>query len=100
MAFDPYAPYGPVVDTTMRIVSWNVWGRYGEWEQRQEGIEAALDAAHPDLVCLAETWSNNDGGDDQVTRVAQRLGFDYHHFDGGWEQDEWTSGLAVISRWP
>jgi len=39
VSFDPYQPYGPVVETTMRVVTWNVWGRYGAWEQRQAGIE-------------------------------------------------------------
>ena len=35
MAFDPYAPYGPLVESTLRVVSWNVWGRYGEhWAER------------------------------------------------------------------
>ena len=100
MAFDPYAPYGPVVDTTMRIVTWNVWGRFGEWEQRQEGIEAALEAAQPDVVCLVEAWSSTTDGDTQAARVAARLGFDHHHSVGGWDMEGWTSGLAVVSRWP
>ena len=26
--------YGPLIDTTVRIVTWNVWGLYGPWEQR------------------------------------------------------------------
>jgi endonuclease/exonuclease/phosphatase family metal-dependent hydrolase len=100
MSFDPYAPYGPVVDTTLRVVTWNVWGRFGEWEQRQEGIEAALEAAQPDVVCLVEAWQNRDGPDNQAERVARRLGFEHHQFAGGWEVDDWTSGLAVVSRWP
>ncbi len=29
MSFDPYAPYGPLVESTVRVVTWNVWGRYG-----------------------------------------------------------------------
>jgi hypothetical protein len=41
VSFDPYAPYGPLVDTTLRVAVWNVWGRYGAWEERQTGLEDA-----------------------------------------------------------
>jgi endonuclease/exonuclease/phosphatase family metal-dependent hydrolase len=27
VGFDPYAPHGPVVESTIRVVTWNVWGR-------------------------------------------------------------------------
>ena len=60
MNFNQYEPYGPVVPTTMRIVTWNVWGRYGRWAQRQAGIEETLVAAAPDVVCLVESWSHRD----------------------------------------
>ena len=50
MTFDQYAPYGPVVETTLRVVTWNVWGRYGQWQARQAGIEEALLATRPDIV--------------------------------------------------
>jgi hypothetical protein len=45
MSFDPYEPYGPVVQSTMRVATWNVWGQYGDWEQRQVAIEDVLVAA-------------------------------------------------------
>ena len=32
MSWDP--GFGPLVETRMRIVSWNVWGRYGPWQER------------------------------------------------------------------
>ena len=61
MSFDPYAPYGPVVESTIRVVTWNVWGRYGaDWEQRQAALEEALQTAAPDLVCLVEAWRQGD----------------------------------------
>lgn len=100
MAFDPYEPYGPVVETTVRIVTWNVWGRYGEWEQRQAAIEDVLERVQPDVVCLVEAWATTAGDDTQAARVAARLGFEHHHTVGGWDVDDWTSGLAIVSRWP
>ena len=49
--FDPYAPYGPVVTSTIRVVTWNVWGRYGpDCEARQAALEETLVETAPDLV--------------------------------------------------
>jgi hypothetical protein len=31
VVFDPHLPYGPVVESTMRVVQWNVWGRDGHY---------------------------------------------------------------------
>lgn len=98
MAFDPYQPYGPPVESTLRVVTWNVWGRYGDWEGRQQGLEEALDASQPDIVCLVETWSTPD--ENQPARVAARLGMAHSICTGGWEEAGWTSGTGVASRWP
>ena len=98
VTFDQYAPYGPVVETTLRVVTWNVWGRYGKWQARQAGIEEALLATRPDIVCLVESWSSADTT--QADQVATRLGMEHHLFEGDWEQDDWVSGIGLVSRWP
>jgi endonuclease/exonuclease/phosphatase family metal-dependent hydrolase len=98
MAFDPYQPYGPLVETRLRVVTWNVWGRYGDIDQRQAGIEDALASVAPDVVCLVESWSQSD--ERQVDRIGDRLGLAHRHFVGGREQDDWTSGIGVVTRWP
>ena len=106
MSFDPYQPYGPLVETTVRVVTWNVWGRYGDWAERQAGIEGTLADVQPDVVCLVESWSATGGdgdpgaADTQAARIAARLGHPHHLFVGDWQQDGWTSGAAVVSRWP
>ena len=53
MSFDPYAPYGAMLETTCRLVTWNVWGRYGEWAARLDGIIAELKRFAPDIVLPA-----------------------------------------------
>jgi endonuclease/exonuclease/phosphatase family metal-dependent hydrolase len=98
MAFDPYQPYGPVVDTTVRVVTWNVWGRYGEWEARQAALDAELARVEPDIVCLVEAWSTNDAN--QPQHVAAQLDLEHARFNGGWQQDDWESGSGIVSRWP
>jgi hypothetical protein len=73
VSFDPYAPYGPLVESTIRVVTWNVWGRYGaDCEARQAALEQVLAETAPDLVCLVETWRQGDST--QPGRVAARLG--------------------------
>jgi endonuclease/exonuclease/phosphatase family metal-dependent hydrolase len=98
VSFNQYQPYGPVVETTMRVVTWNVWGRYGNWRERQAGIEETLAMAAPDVVCLVESWSGPDGSQPEL--VAGRLGFEHSLFVGDWQQEDWVSGLGLISRWP
>lgn len=98
MSFDPYAPYGPVVESTVRVVTWNVWGRYGaSHEARQAGLEDILSKAAPDVICLIEAWRR--GASDQAERIADRLGLPYHLFAGDWQQEDWLSGIGLVSRW-
>lgn len=98
MSFDPYAPYGQLVESTVRIVTWNVWGRYGkDWKRRQEGIENELLNVAPDVVCLVEAWRM--GETTQPEAIAKRLGSSHHCFVGDWEQEDWVSGVGVVSRW-
>jgi endonuclease/exonuclease/phosphatase family metal-dependent hydrolase len=82
----------------MRIVTWNVWGRFGRWQERQAAIEESLAAADPDIVCMVESWSSDEVT--QAERIAQRLGVGHHFFIGDWEQDDWVSGIGLVSRWP
>ena len=95
MTYDP--GFGPLVDTRMRVATWNVWGRYGPWEERQPVIEANLRAIDADVVCLQEAWQDETRS--QPADLASALGL--HHvyepafmMNGGW------SGNAVLSRWP
>ena len=99
MSLNPYAPYGPLASSTIRVVTWNVWGRYGaDCEARQAALERTLEQTAPDLVCLVEAWRQGDST--QPGRVAARLGLAHHRFVGDWEQEDWVSGIGFVSRWP
>jgi endonuclease/exonuclease/phosphatase family metal-dependent hydrolase len=99
VGFDPYAPYGPLVDSAVRVVTWNVWGRYGAgWERRQLALEDVLADVAPDVICLVEAW--REGESDQPGRIADRLDMPYHHFVGDWHQEDWVSGIGLVCRWP
>ena len=99
VSFDPYAPYGPLVESTIRVVTWNVWGRYGaDCEARQVALEETLAETAPDLICLVEAWGQDDST--QPGRIAARLGLAYHQFVGDWRQEDWVPGIGFVSRWP
>ena len=96
----PPRSYGPLIETTLRIVAWNVWGLYGPWPERETAIATTLKDAHPDIVVLTESWSK--GGDSQSARLAGPLGLPHHAFSGVAAQEDQAalSGVAVLSRWP
>jgi endonuclease/exonuclease/phosphatase family metal-dependent hydrolase len=95
---DPLQPYGPLLETRLRLATWNVWARHGPWEQRQPAIAATLSAGEPDVVVLAEAWSTPDA--DQAATVAAEIGLEHHCFAGSGGEDGARSGAAVLSRWP
>lgn len=92
--------YGTPIDTTVRVVTWNVWGLYGPWEEREAGIVTTLGDARPDIVVLTESWAKD--GDSQAARLAEPLGLPHQVFSGvrAQEDEAALSGVAVLSRWP
>jgi len=95
VSFSQYEPYGPVVETTMRIATWNVWGRFGRWRERQAGIEETLAAAAPDVVCLVESWSDPQAN--QPALVARRLGYELRMLTG--RTAPAAPGLVCYDAW-
>lgn len=93
-------PYGDLTDTSMDVVSWNVWGRFGPYEQRSDEIGRVLTESEPDIIVLQESWSYPDG-ESQAERLARQLGFEYFAVgQPGPRHDDWHIVSAAISRWP
>ena len=92
--------YGSLIDTTVRVLTWNVWGLYGPWQQREAAIVATLRNAEPDIVVLTESWARES--DSQAARLAGPTGLPHHVFSGvpAQEDEAALSGVAVMSRWP
>jgi endonuclease/exonuclease/phosphatase family metal-dependent hydrolase len=89
--------YGPLLTTTVRVATWNVWGRYGPWERRQPAILENLRRVDADIVCLQETWSQGDRS--QPHDLAAALGL-HHVYAPAFEVGAAWSGNAVLARWP
>jgi endonuclease/exonuclease/phosphatase family metal-dependent hydrolase len=96
----PPRSYGTLLETTAQIVTWNVWGRYGPWSEREAAIIATLRDAGPDVVVLTESWAK--GAEQQCARLAAPLGLPHHAFSGVTAEEDPAalSGVGILSRWP
>jgi endonuclease/exonuclease/phosphatase family metal-dependent hydrolase len=91
-------PYGALVETRVRVLTWNLWWRFGPEERRRPAIAATLAALDPDVVALQEVWGE-PGGTNFAAELAEGLGFD-SAYAARLELDGVQFGNAVLSRWP
>jgi endonuclease/exonuclease/phosphatase family metal-dependent hydrolase len=86
----------------MRVVSWNVWWRYGPWERRREAIAATLAEVRPDMCGLQEVCGG--ARENQAAELAGRLGLHWCWAPTTQGAGGGGSGLflgnAILSRWP
>lgn len=90
----------------LRVVTWNVWWRFGDWRARQQAITAVLAAERPDLIGLQEVWTRD--GESQVELLARELGMHWVVADSPapqrWQRRSGEPAVgfanAVLSRWP
>jgi endonuclease/exonuclease/phosphatase family metal-dependent hydrolase len=90
-------PYGTLIDTRLRVLTWNLWWRFGPWEARRPAIAATLARLDADVICLQEVW--DDGTVNLAAELAASLGF-HHVYGARLDIDEVRFGNAVLSRWP
>jgi len=91
-------PYGALVETRLRVLTWNLWWRFGPWERRRPAIAATIAALAPDVVALQEVWGEQ-GGSDFAAELADGLGY-HHAYAARLSLDGVDFGNAVLSRWP
>ena len=94
---DPEGPYGPLIETSLRVLTWNLWHRFGPWEARRPAIAATLARLDADVVCLQEVWADEEQG--FADELAERLGF-HPAYGSRLEVDGVRFGNAILSRWP
>ncbi|HJW70416.1 MAG TPA: endonuclease/exonuclease/phosphatase family protein [Candidatus Binatia bacterium] len=90
--------FGPLIETRLRVITWNLWGRGGPWRERLAGITSTLVAVQPDVVALQEVWAE-ESGRNQADVLATALGFE-HVWASRYAIDGVAVGNAVLSRWP
>jgi endonuclease/exonuclease/phosphatase family metal-dependent hydrolase len=91
----------------IRVMTWNVWWRFGRWQDRRHAILHVLREERPDVLALQEVWASEQ--ENLAGWLADELGMEW-----AWSrspvQDRWhgrnggdTSvdvGIAVLSRFP
>ncbi|MFJ4472873.1 endonuclease/exonuclease/phosphatase family protein [Streptomyces sp. NPDC089424] len=90
----------------MRVVTWNLWWRFGPWADRRKAILGTLRELRPDVVGLQEVWEA--GGENLAGWLAGELGLHWawapSHAPERWQRriGDPTVGIgnAVLSRWP
>jgi endonuclease/exonuclease/phosphatase family metal-dependent hydrolase len=94
---DVAGPFGPLRATTLRVMTWNLWWRFGPWQERRPAIATTLARTNADVIALQEVWG--EGGRSFAAELGDQLG--YRHADASWlELDGVSLGNAVLSRWP
>jgi len=81
----------------MRVMTWNLWWRFGPFEQRLPAIADTIRSVDPDVVCLQEVWSNDER--DVANELAATLGMHAVRTDPVMWNGE-SFGNAVLARWP
>lgn len=93
----------------MRVVTWNVWWRFGDdWRRRQRAIADVLVALRPDVVGLQESWAGH--GTSQAEELAAATSLRWAFASPSFpppplppesrDQDGVEMGVALLSRWP
>lgn len=89
--------FGPAAAGRLTVLTWNLWWRFGPWEERLPAIVATIRALDPDIACLQEVWTAD--GTSSARVVADELGRhvrEAHRL----EVEGVGFGNAVVSRWP
>jgi endonuclease/exonuclease/phosphatase family metal-dependent hydrolase len=90
----------------IRVVTWNLWWRFGPWRDRAAAIRSLLGEARPDICGLQEVWA--DDGVNFAGELAAELGMSWawnpSPMPERWQQraGEPTAeiGNAVLTPWP
>jgi endonuclease/exonuclease/phosphatase family metal-dependent hydrolase len=90
----------------MRVLSWNLWWRFGPWEERRQAILTVLGDLRPDVMGLQEVWAGD--GENLAEWLASALGMHWtwapSRAPQRWQRQlsgaTYGIGNAILSRWP
>src|SRR5438067_13883080 len=85
------------LESRLRVMTWNLWWRFGPWAERLPAIAATLAAVDPDVVALQEVWA--DANRNEAEELASGLGFE-HVYASRFDIEGLQFGNASHSRSP
>jgi endonuclease/exonuclease/phosphatase family metal-dependent hydrolase len=84
---------------TLRVMTWNLWWRFGPWQARQQPIAAVVAEQDPDVVLLQEVWGAD--GTSAAHVLAEAVGGEVAITDDTSPRGGVGFHNAIISRrWP
>ncbi|MCX5384463.1 endonuclease/exonuclease/phosphatase family protein [Streptomyces sp. NBC_00083] len=86
------------MDTTVRAVTLNIWGRGSAWRRRLPLVRAEIARLAPDVVGLQEVWRR--GSRCQAEQIADALGYHVTYAPAVTRLDRSVQGNALLSREP
>ncbi len=86
-----------LIESRVKVLTWNLWWRFGPWEARSAAIIATLKDIDADIICLQEVW--DDGSRNFAKELAKALGFHFVYAPGA-KPNGIFMGNAILSRWP
>jgi endonuclease/exonuclease/phosphatase family metal-dependent hydrolase len=85
----------------MRVLTWNLWWQFGDWEARQPVIAAELAAVDPDIALFQEVFATDER--DQADELGSVTGLHVARTEamsGDRAGKPQRFGNAILSRWP
>src|SRR4051812_38566034 len=80
------------------MMTWNLWWRFGPWQQRQGAIAAVVAEQSPDVLVLQEVWGAD--GTSAAHVLADAVGGHVAISDDTTPEGGVGFHNAIVSRWP
>lgn len=93
MATEPFSSIGDHRGA-LRVLTLNLWQRYGKWADRRSVLIDGLRILQPDIVAFQESIRN-----DEYDQVSDLLGPTFHIVQQK-NRDLQGMGISIASRWP
>lgn len=92
----PTEPFSTIGDHrgALRVLTLNLWQRYGAWADRRSVLINGLRALQPDIVAFQESIKNDD-----YDQVSDLLGSTFHIVHQK-KREPQGMGISIGSRWP
>lgn len=89
--------------TSVRVMTWNLWGKGHNETERMHVILKTLQKVKPDIIAMQEVWAPPPGTiSGQASTIAEALGYHFHFATASTGNDHYNYrfGNAIFARWP
>jgi endonuclease/exonuclease/phosphatase family metal-dependent hydrolase len=84
----------------IRVMTWNIWGRNWNWEERLPIILSVLAESQPDVIALQEVWAESmESTAGSASAIAEAMGYHCYSIMAA-PLDDFCIGNALLARWP